>query len=253
MLSWCPTAYRIAYRQGRTMQWTLRGGEAAGGSEFGSLAHWVLSRWDFSINSLPYWLPDNNDESKFEKVLKNVPYEVRKEFRSAVSRKQIKEMLSDYAMSEEGKILLALSSQKGQHKLWRETPFRVLDHGLLMVGSTDIFWEEDDRICLRDWKTTTEEIAPGEYYEEQLMFYAYAMFVFRKEKGLPEKMIEIGINYLRSPSEKKKIIGLSEEGLSITGEKIHKASVSALSDIFEARYEHCSRCPWGDICSKKHI
>jgi ATP-dependent exoDNAse (exonuclease V) beta subunit len=48
MWSWCPAAYRIAYRQGRAMQWTARSGEGSGGSEFGSLAHWVLSKWDFS-------------------------------------------------------------------------------------------------------------------------------------------------------------------------------------------------------------
>ncbi len=253
MLSWCPTAYRLAYRQGRTMQWTLRGGEGAGGSEFGSLAHWVLSKWDFSNDTLSDLLPGGENDSAYEKVLKNVPYEVREEFRSALSRKQIREILCDYAMSEEGKRLSAFLSQKGETRLWRETPFRVLDDGLLMVGSTDIFWEEADRICLRDWKTTTEETAPGEYYVEQLKFYAYAMYVFRKEKGLPEKMIEIGINYLRSPSQKKKIIEMSGEALSSTGEKVHGAAVSALSDIFEARYELCSRCPWGDICSKKHV
>ncbi len=253
MLSWCPTAYRLAYRQGRTMQWTLRGGEGAGGSEFGSLAHWVLSKWDFSNDTLSDWLPGGENESEYERVLKNVPYEVREEFRSALSRKQIREILYNYAMSEEGKMLSALLSQKGESKLWRETPFRVLDDGLLMVGSTDIFWEETDRICLRDWKTTTEEIAPGEYYEEQLKFYAYAMYIFRKGKRLPEKMIEIGINYLRSPSEKKKIIEMSDEALESTGERVHGAAVSALLDIFETRYEYCSRCPWRYICSKKHI
>jgi hypothetical protein len=150
-------------------------------------------------------------------------------------------------------MLSALSSQKGENKLWRETPFRVFDEGLLMVGATDIFWEEADRICLRDWKTTTEEIAPGEYYEEQLKFYAYAMYIFRKEKGLQNKMIEIGINYLRSSSEKKKIIEMSEDALQNTGERVHEAAVSALMDIFDARYEHCTRCPWGEICSKKHV
>ncbi|MGE4445081.1 MAG: UvrD-helicase domain-containing protein [Synergistaceae bacterium] len=251
MLSWCPAAYRIAYRQGRTMQWTSRGGEGAGGAEFGSLAHWVLSRWDFSCDSLVKWLPEN--ESEFEAILKNVPYEVRGEFKLSLSRKEIREMLFEYANSDEGEMLSALSSQNGDKKLWRETPFRVLDRDLLMVGSTDIFWEEDDRIRLRDWKTTAEDVAPTEYYKEQLKFYAYAMHIFRKEKGLPEKKIEIGINYLRSIPGKKKIIEMSDEMISSTGEKIHGAAVSALSDIFEARYEHCSRCPWRDICSKKHI
>ena len=251
MLSWCPAAYRIAYRQGRTMQWTSRGGEGAGGAEFGSLAHWVLSRWDFSCDSLVKWLPEN--ESGYEATLKNVPYEVRGEFKSSLSRKEIREMLFEYANSDEGGMLSALSSQNGDKKLWRETPFRVFDRDLLMVGSTDIFWEEDDRISLRDWKTTAEDVAPTEYYEEQLKFYAYAMHIFRKEKGLPEKKIQIGINYLRSTPGKKKIIEMSDEMISSTGEKVHGSAVSALSDIFEASNEHCSRCPWRDICSKKHI
>ena len=251
MLSWCPAAYRIAYRQGRTMQWTSRGGEGTGGAEFGSLAHWVLSRWDFSCDSLVKWLPEN--ESGYEATLKNVPYEVRGEFKSSLSRKEIREMLFEYANSDEGGMLSALSSQNGDKKLWRETPFRVFDRDLLMVGSTDIFWEEDDRISLRDWKTTAEDVAPTEYYEEQLKFYAYAMHIFRKEKGLPEKKIQIGINYLRSTPGKKKIIEMSDEMISSTGEKVHGSAVSALSDIFEASNEHCSRCPWRDICSKKHI
>lgn len=252
MLSWCPTAYRIAYRQGRTMQWTLRGGDGAGGSEFGSLAHWVLSRWDFSSETLTDWLPENENNSKYEAALKKVPYEVRGEFKSSLSRKEIREMLCKYANSAEGKTLSAIMAEKGAKKIWRETPFRVLDRGLLMVGSTDIFWEEEDCIRLRDWKTTAEEIAPSEYYEEQLKFYAYSMHIFRKEKGLPEKKIEIGINYLRSTAENKKIIEMSEEMIRSTGEKVHGSAVSALSDIFEVNNEHCSRCPWGDICSKKH-
>ena len=108
-------------------------------------------------------------------------------------------------------------------------------------------------MSLRDWKTTAEDVAPTEYYEEQLKFYAYAMHIFRKEKGLPEKKIQIGINYLRSTPGKKKIIEMSDEMISSTGEKVHGSAVSALSDIFEASNEHCSRCPWRDICSKKHI
>lgn len=253
MLSWCPTAYRIAYRQGRTMQWTLRGGEGAGGSEFGSLAHWVLSKWDFCPDTLVKWLPEDKNDSLYEAALKNVPYEVRGEFKSSLSREQIRDMLYNYAKGEEAKTLSVLVIDKGTRKLWRETPFRVFDRDLLMVGSTDIFWEEKNYIRLRDWKTTAEDIAPSEYYEEQLKFYAYAMHVFRKEKGLPEKKIEIGINYLRNISEKKKRIEMTEKNIKITGEKVHRSALSALSDNFEVRREHCPICPWGDFCPKKHI
>ena len=251
MFSWCPAAYRIAYRQGRTMQWMARPGEGSGGSEFGSLAHWVLSKWDFSPGTLDEWLPE---EKKYaESALKKVPYGVRGEFRSAASRNEIRRMLLGYAMSDEGRLLSLLASGKYHGKLSRETPFRVNDGDLLMVGSTDIFWEEGEHIDLRDWKTTSEEDAPAAYYEEQLRFYAYAMHVYRREKGLPEKTIRIGINYLRSPERERIRAEMSPEMISETGRDVHRAAVSALLDFFEARPERCPVCPWRDICSKKHI
>jgi len=251
MFSWCPAAYRIAYRQGRTMQWMARPGEGSGGSEFGSLAHWVLSKWDFSPGTLDEWLPEEKKHA--ESALKKVPYGVRGEFRSAASRNEIRRMLLGYAMSDEGRLLSLLASGKYHGKLSRETPFRVNDGDLLMVGSTDIFWEEGEHIDLRDWKTTSEEDAPAAYYEEQLRFYAYAMHVYRREKGLPEKTIRIGINYLRSPERERIRAEMSPEMISETGRDVHRAAVSALLDFFEARPERCPVCPWRDICSKKHI
>ncbi|MDD4160164.1 MAG: 3'-5' exonuclease, partial [Synergistaceae bacterium] len=250
MISWCPVAYRIGYRQGRAMPWMLKAGEGSGGSEFGSLAHWILSKWNFSHDTLAEWLPEN--ESAFQTALKKVPYELREEFKSSHSRKEIRKILSAYAESEEGRTIAVLASAKDVKKLWRETPFRVHDRDLLMVGATDIFWEEENVIRLRDWKTTADETAPDEYYEEQLKFYAYAMHIFRKERGLRDKKIEIGINYLRS-SKEKKVIEMSEEETVNTGEQIHGAAVFTLLDIFEARNEHCSKCPWKNVCSKKHI
>lgn len=251
MISWCPAAYRIAYRQGRTMQWTSRHGEETGGAEFGSLAHWILSKWDFSPDSLDEWVPES--DALAARIVNAVPYGVRGEFRSPVSRNAIRSMLSEYAMSPEGKKLAALISEKSGMTLSRETPFRVLDRDLLMVGSTDIFWEDGETLHLRDWKTTLEEDSPDLYYEEQLKFYAYAMHVFRKEKGLGQKNIETGINYLRGAPNKKSTVIMTEEMIRLTGDKIHETAVRALSDNFEPVIEHCLKCPWSDICSKKHI
>lgn len=251
MWSWCPAAYRIAYRQGRAMQWTARSGEGSGGSEFGSLAHWVLSKWDFSPGTLDEWLPEEAEQT--ERAMKKVPYGVREEFRSRASRNEIKRMLLGYAMSEEGRLLSLLASGTHPGKLCRETPFRVNDDGLLMVGSTDIFWEDGEYIDLRDWKTTSEEDAPASYYEEQLKFYAYAMHVYRREKGLPGKKIRIGINYLRSPERDRISTEMSADMIFETGCSIHRAAVSALSGSFEAKPERCPVCPWRDICSKKHV
>ncbi len=251
MISWCPAAYRIAYRQGRTMQWTSSHGDETGGAEFGSLAHWILSKWDFSPDSLDEWVPEN--DAAAARIVNAVPYEVRGEFRSPLSRYAIRSMLSEYSMSQEGKKLAAMITENSGMTISRETPFRVLDGDLLMVGSTDIFWEDGEVLHLRDWKTTLEDDAPDLYYEEQLKFYAYAMNVFRKEKGLEEKIIETGINYLRGVPYNKSTVSMTVEMIRQTGRKIHETAVRALSDNFEPVIEHCLKCPWSNICSKKHI
>jgi len=253
MLAWCPAAYRIAYRQGRDMQWTRKTGEGTGGSEFGSLAHWVLSKWDFDPDTLASWVPQGNDKNTLEIALKKLPWNLRDEFRSARSRNEIMKILEDYSKTEEAHVLSDLAKGEGAVLLSRETPFRVQDRDLLLVGSTDIYWEDEDHIHLRDWKTTTEETAPGEYYEEQLKFYAYSLYVYRKEKRLPPKTIDIGINYLRKPSYIKKRVVISASLIELIGDNIHRSAVSALSNNFAASDEHCIKCPWADICSEKHV
>ena len=253
MLSWCPAAYRIAYRQGRDMQWTRKTGEGTGGSEFGSLAHWILSKWDFDPDTLSSWVPQENEKNKYEDALKKIPWDLRGEFRSARSRNEIRKILENYSKTEEAHVLSDLAKDTAAGRLYRETPFRVQDLDLLLVGSTDIYWEDADHIYLRDWKTTTEETAPGEYYEEQLKFYAYSLYIYRKEKMLPRKNIEIGINYLREPSEINKRVTISDSLIELIGDNIHRSAVSALSDTFAASYKNCLKCPWADICSERHV
>ena len=84
------------------------------------------------------------------------------------------------------------------------------DKDLLLVGSADIFWEDENIINLRDWKTTSESFAPSEYYDAQLSFYAYAIFRYRQEMSLPFKSISVGINYLRPCSNAKKTVLYNE-------------------------------------------
>ena len=43
LLSWCPAAYRMIYRQGRDADWIIKGG--GGGADFGVMAHWLLARY----------------------------------------------------------------------------------------------------------------------------------------------------------------------------------------------------------------
>ncbi len=249
MLSWCPTAYRVAYRQGRSIQWTVKGGEGGSGSEFGSLAHWILARWDFKKLSIEKWLPEQNS-IEFENVLRRIPFELRAEFKSADIRKELHAILSEYAESEEGKNLAQLACGENSKKLHRETAFRVQDGDLLLVGATDIFWEDSDGLHLRDWKTTAEEFAPSEYYTEQLMFYSYAIWKYMCEKKHDDILIDANINYLRGNYLKNNKSIISKDLLLKYGLKIHKAAEIALSGIFEQKDENCICCPWKNDCIK---
>ncbi|NLV82556.1 MAG: UvrD-helicase domain-containing protein [Synergistaceae bacterium] len=245
MMSWCPNAFRIAYRQGRNIQWTTKSGEDIGGAEFGSLAHWILSKWDFKEESINDYLPDEK-ENKFKKKLGQVPYDLQKEFNSAESRNKLREMLSKFADSEEGKILARFTVDK----LYRETPFRVQDDNLLMVGATDIFWEDDQAVQIRDWKTTDEESAPSEYYDAQLNFYAYAIWKYRIEKKESKSKlpIAVGLIYLKNGNTKIRYLGEAE--LEEIGNHIHSLSRIALTGNFDKTLFRCNICPWKNDCEK---
>jgi len=249
MLSWCPAAYRISYRQGRTMEWLADAGEdGRGGSGFGTLAHWILARWDFKSETLDKWLPESGSQ-ECDVLLRKIPSEIRSEFRSDKNRDELKRMLSGYAATEEGGYLAYLASGRSSSRLYRETPFRVQDEDLLLVGATDVFWEDTDGVHLIDWKTTPESYAPARYYEYQLMFYGYAVWRYRGQKNYPEVPVRLSINYLRSGSlpEKGEIIfdGKMSDKYRI---KIHSAAEAALSEKFVRNNENCILCPWKDFC-----
>ena len=257
MLSWCPAAYRIAYRQGRNMKWAANNdGEGTGGSEFGTLAHWLLARWDFNKASVKYWLPERNlpGQQGYEDLLRKIPFELRSEFKSEKSRYELRRMFYEYAEGDEGRYLASLASGLNP-SLQRETPFRVQDGNLLLVGATDIFWEDPNGVHLRDWKTTAEDFAPSKYYEYQLMFYGYAMMKYRLEKKYKELPIYININYLRTDDFKlkKENIVFDVDMADKYRKKIHMAAESALSDVFVRNNENCILCPWRNFCKDNSV
>lgn len=248
MISWCPNAYRIAYRQGKDMQWTTKSGEDIGGVEFGNLTHWILARWDFTQKSVSDCLPDVEEEN-FKKVRTQLPYELHNEFDSDDSRKKLRGLLFNFAKSAEGKELAELSKKK--NILQRETPFRVQDNKLLMVGATDIFWIDEYAVHIRDWKTSDEEFAPVEYYNAQLNFYAYAIWRYRLEKNIFDSKlpITVGLFYLNSSNPKTRY--LEEDDLQEIGRHIHSMASKSISGIFEKTVSRCNVCPWKDECEKQ--
>lgn len=244
MLAWCPRAYRIAYRQGRNLQWVVKSDEEQGGADFGSLAHWILSRWDFDAATLENWLPQYGTAA-YEKIRLSIPPYIREIFGKAAVRDELAGMLSRYAASEEGKKMSVLAAEG---RLSRETPFLAHDGQLTLVGSIDIMWEDEKGLHIVDWKTTAEETAPGEYYDGQLSFYAYAAWICKKKAILPGRNISAVLNYLRADSPKAEAISFDEEKLSETGVRIHAAAELALSGSFAGEPGKCVKCPWRGDC-----
>ncbi|MDI9370800.1 MAG: UvrD-helicase domain-containing protein, partial [Synergistota bacterium] len=46
LFRYCPAAWRMKHRQGMELTWEMPSDEEPGGADLGSLAHWILSRWD---------------------------------------------------------------------------------------------------------------------------------------------------------------------------------------------------------------
>lgn len=251
MLDWCPLAYRTSYRQGMPMKWESQEGDNIGSAELGSLAHHILSRWDFNPDTLNLILPQTNSLDHYHRAETAIPLELRTVYRSEKTREFIRNILRSYLNREEGAFIRNCFSKGENNIIFRETPFRVYDRGLILVGATDILWENDGIINIRDWKTTPESCAPSKYYESQLNFYAFALWKYRKDKGLAALPISIGINYLREEDDNIKIRILSEEEIVKTGESIHCAAVDGLAGSYEKNCAKCHICPWKNACSKR--
>ena len=245
LLSWCPAAYRMVYRQGRSVNWLVKGGEGSG-SEFGSLTHWVLARWDFKTESIADWLPVQNSGPDYEKMLRRLPAELRKEFSSASKRREARKMLAEYSKSYECAEFARMAADIA-HPLRREVFFRVPDRGTLLVGSIDIFWRDAEGLHLRDWKTSDERYSPSWYYERQLEFYAYALRR-NSEKQKINEAIDSALIYLRSAESKKSPRVYSKTDFGMIGDAVETAAVRALSRDLHGTPERCAACPWSRDC-----
>lgn len=247
LLSWCPAAYRMVYRQGRAVNWLVKGGEGRG-SEFGSLSHWVLARWDFRAESIADWLPVQDSGPAYEKILLRLPAELRREFSSASKRREAREMLAAYSKSEEC-VRFARMAGDTARPLRREVFFRVPDRGTLLVGSIDIFWRDAAGLHLRDWKTSDEKYSPSWYYERQLEFYAYALRRNSNEHKISET-IDSALIYLRSAESGKSPRIYEEKDFDAIGDAVEATAVRALSKDLRGVRERCAACPWSRECLK---
>ena len=266
MHCWCPAAYRMVYRQGRTLNWTVKGGEGRG-ADFGSLLHWILARWDFTLQGLEFFLPYEKSP-RFTLVRNQLPPELRASYESRAGRKEAALLLRQFAESDEGRQFAILASEKQEKQekleqlqkagknsfygsLRREMPFRVPVNGLILIGATDLYWEDEGGLHLRDWKSSREADAPSLYYENQLDFYAYAISRCRKEHGENWHNIDGSLLYLGTGEKEQKVKHYTEEELLLIEQKINYTAEAALKAERETAGSRCADCPWKLECERE--
>ncbi len=247
LYEFCGDAWRRKYLQGINLTWESPEKDFAndddseffGGADIGSLAHWVLSK----IN-----LKSGDYESEISKLLtsreslNHLPVKLRGVWRDDSVKKILEAWLLRFFASPEGVNLLRHSE-----KLKRESAFRIELGNLILAGSIDVLYQEQDSNCykLLDYKTTLSDNAPDGLYESQMDFYAFALS--RCVKNMTCK-IRTGIVFLREGKY------LEREYSELDWENIRKRIIIASERCLNENHKHnhnCEKCPFRKGC-KNH-
>jgi ATP-dependent exoDNAse (exonuclease V) beta subunit len=234
LFEWCPFLWRRKYRQGMNIDFENYSGtdkDSMSGKDIGSISHWILSKWDFSIEGLTRYFPD---EKLIENVVRLLPPSLRASYRIKSNREKIRQWLLEFANSEIGEQFRILYTEK---KLEREVPFKIsVKNGIKLVGAFDVFWEDESGVHLRDWKTNPNDKVL-ELYSNQLIFYSYAL---HRIKG---KLSTVGIISVKDC----KFLDMSyNECFDGIEEKIIKTVNMATIGQWEQKVENCPMCSWKD-------
>ena len=232
LFQWCPAAWRMKYRQGVDLVWELPSSEEQGGADLGSLAHWFLARWNFK--------PDGLEILRSPRCPLTLPPSLRSVWREEKARSALVGWLEGLAGLPAGK---ALAERAAGGTLRRELPFRFrMAEGPLLTGSIDVLWEEEGRICIRDYKITArDESAPESapsweaLYSSQLLFYGYAASLAWPGKGVDMRLI-----HLREGTEGDPVEGAPS--WKRMEEDLRRAARQAVSGPFTPASERCPVC-----------
>lgn len=231
---YCPRAFRLKYRQGLPLAWELPSEEgASGGPELGSLAHWILARWDFAPESLDHFL------SKKGEYIEGLPPALKAPFSEEVSRRQLREWLSGLAEGELGQLL---RQRLSLGLLRREVPFRTRVGETTLVGIVDALWEEEGRIHIWDYKITSLENAPMELYTEQMRFYGLSWHLLH-----PGRAVKLGLCFLREG----KTEFLEGVGFEEIEEAVRESACAGANGPFSPAHARCGSCPWRNFCFRE--
>ena len=238
LYEWCPYAWRRKYRQGRTLTWELpdrdddSDDDVHGGAALGSLTHWILSRWPKSEDyeaELDTLLNIHNAE-----VMKTVPGYLRDTWRHC-DKDTLKKWLMTFAESDLGKKLRNTSGVEREHI------FRLpLNCDTAMAGVVDALYGNS----VVDYKITALDDVPEGLYDSQMDFYALVIHEAKKFET-----VNATIAFLKENKIQERVI----ENFPAIHERIERAArecASGKREAYEARLEHCGKCPFKKGCVK---
>ena len=239
LLRFCPTAYRMRYRQGMDLDWEIPvegmerdGAEGNGGADAGTLAHRILERWDFRSESLAALL---------DPAAPGVPLALRPAFEDASLRERMTTWMETLASSDFGKTLAELSARRELH---REAPFRVaLENGPLLTGSIDLWYDDGDTLRVVDYKLTRMRNAPPVLYDRQLLFYGAALSRIFPGRTTDLRLYHIVEGVLGAPVRQP-----SQE--DIEADLRDAALVAAEGPFAPADDAPCAMCPFSGSCAE---
>lgn len=243
LFRFCPLAYRMRFRQGLDPAWEggspLDGGP--GGADLGSLAHWVLARWDGRGASLPRWLASPEGE-RGRTLLNLLPQDLRPLFRDASVRETLERWLGGFSETPWGELFrtaLSLPSCR------REVPFRVPLGETLLVGAVDLLWQDGSGLHLRDHKTARSAEAAKTLYSHQLRFYALAA---RRAHGeAPD--LALWLLRPRNDGSFPPPLEVPPPGdWDLLEEEVRAVAAQAARGPYPPERSRCPSCPWRNGC-----
>lgn len=250
--SLCPAAWRLSFRQNLDLSWNAGEGEslreASGGAELGDVAHWILSKWDFSDDDYRriLGLRDGHLRPEFRRV-----------WRDPASRRDLENFLHNFHSPGGEKLLARLRRALAEGTLAREYPFKVRLGPVDLIGAVDAFWIENDaagrpaRLCVRDYKTARLPRDPlrrrwmDDFYARQLQFYALALR--RQRPEFAPLALDLALWNLRGGAEQKL------EALDAGAEKTLEAALlaqasQAASGPWPPDRSRCAGCAYARAC-----
>jgi len=231
----CPHAYRMKYRQGLDIAWESPTEDGRGGSDMGSLTHWILKDWDYSPKSLDILLPQ--DEAKRIERLKTIPPYLRPLYRDSLTLDVVRGWLSKLAESP------LASRVRASSKVMKELPFRVdLEGKTEMTGYMDLVFEDQGDLWIIDYKITAPQEASRTLYEDQLLFYGTALW--KMTQKFPKRL---GIYHL--PEGTLENVSFSTDLLEEEAQKIQEVASLACWGPFTPNRANCGLCPWKGSCA----